>query len=146
MASLDKQYGQLVGFFSYSREDDERPPGALSALREAIQWELSAQLGRTQKTLRIWQDKEAIPVGVDWESQISLGISESVFFIPIITPRVLRSKNCLFEFKSFLAREHALGRADLVFPLLYIPVPELADERIWRNDPVLKPAGKAFGR
>jgi hypothetical protein len=38
-------------------------------------------------------------------------------------------------------REQALGRADLVFPLLYIPVPELGNEAQWLNDPVLSIIG-----
>ncbi len=139
MPSLDSFYSSdLVGFFSYSRDDDKGSKGALSALRDAIQWELSGQLGRSQATFRIWQDKAAIPLGTYWENEITKGISQSAFFIPIITPRVFKSENCAFEFKAFLAREQELGRADLVFPLLYIPVPELDDERIWRNDPVLK--------
>jgi hypothetical protein len=41
-------FPELVGFFSYSREDDEGSRGALSALRDAIQRELSAQLGRSK--------------------------------------------------------------------------------------------------
>lgn len=47
---------EIVGFFSYSREDDEAFEGALSALRNAIQRELSAQLGRSKTTFRLWQD------------------------------------------------------------------------------------------
>jgi hypothetical protein len=60
---------ELVGFFSYSREDDEGSHGALSALRERIQHELRAQLGRSFKSFRLWQDKEAIPSGSLWESE-----------------------------------------------------------------------------
>jgi WD40 repeat protein len=142
MSSLAEYYSSsLVGFFSYSRDDDEGSRGALSALRDAIQWELSAQLGRSQSNFQIWQDKAAIPVGTFWEERIKLGISQSVFFIPIVTPRAFKSKNCAFEFEAFLAREKELGRTDLVFPLLYIPVPELQDEKIWRNDPVLNVVG-----
>ena len=141
MSSLAYYSPNLVGFFSYSRDDDRGSRGALSALRDAIQWELSGQLGRSEKNFRIWQDKAAIPVGADWEDAIRRGVSQSAFFIPIITPRVFKSENCAFEFESFLARERELGRADLVFPLLYIPVPELQDEKIWRKDPVLKVVG-----
>ena len=72
-----------------------------------------------------------------WETEIAKAIEESVFFIPIVTPRAVASPNCKFEFKSFLARERALGRNDLVFPILYIPVPALRDEVKWRNDRVL---------
>ena len=128
----------LVGFFTYSREDDEGSNRALSALRDAIQNELSAQLGRTQKDFRIWQDKSAISLGTLWEKQISQGISESVFFIPIITPRALRSQHCAYEFQAFLARESELGRDDLVFPILYIPVAALEDEKLWRDEPILR--------
>ena len=137
MSSLaDLSY--LVGFFTYSREDDEGSNRALSGLREAIQNELSAQLGRTHKDFRIWQDKSAISLGTLWEKQISQGVSESVFFIPIITPRALRSQHCAYEFQAFLARESELGRDDLVFPILYIPVPALEDEKLWRDEPILR--------
>ena len=128
----------LAGFFTYSREDDEGSNRALSGLREAIQNELSAQLGRTHKDFRIWQDKSAISLGTLWEKQISQGINESVFFIPIITPRALRSQHCAYEFQAFLARESELGRDDLVFPILYIPVPALEDEKLWRDEPILR--------
>jgi hypothetical protein len=42
---------ELVGFFSYSREDDEGSHGALSALRERIQHELH-HLGRVRGQCR----------------------------------------------------------------------------------------------
>jgi TIR domain len=129
---------ELVGFFSYSRDDDQGSRGALSALRDAIQTELSAQLGRTRTDFRLWQDKSAISLGTLWEKQISQGINQSVFFIPIITPRALRSQHCAYEFQSFLARESELGRDDLVFPILYIPVPALEDEKLWRDEPILR--------
>ena len=120
---------ELVGFFSYSREDDADSHGALSALRSRIQGELRGQLGRTAKTFRLWQDKEAIPSGTLWETEIKNAVAQSVFFIPIITPTVVASPYCRFELESFLAREAALGRSDLVFPILYIDVPALEDSR-----------------
>jgi hypothetical protein len=128
---------EVIGFFSYSREDDEAFRGTLSALRDAIQRELGAQLGRSKRNFRLWQDQEAISPGKLWESEIKAAVEQSVFFIPIVTPRVVNSQYCQFEFESFLAREHSLGRADLVFPILYISVPALDDEAQWRNHPVL---------
>src|SRR5262245_4025996 len=119
---------ELVGFFSYSREDDESSKGRLSALREAIQEELSGLLGRPRKNFRLWQDQHAIAPGKLWELEIKKAIDESVFFIPIITPRSLNSKYCKFEFEAFLAREKVIGRSDLIFPLLYLPVPALESE------------------
>jgi len=84
----------LVGFFSYSREDDEGSGGKLPRLRERIQEELRLQLGRSWKDFRLWQDKAAIAHGELWEDTIKKGISESVFFIPIITPTAVKSPHC----------------------------------------------------
>src|SRR5262249_37095985 len=130
----------LVGFFSYSREDDEGSGGRLSKLRERIQEELRGQLGRTRKDFRLWQDRVAIAHGELWEDTIKKGISESVFFIPIITPTAVKSSYCKFEFESLLAREKELDRTNLIFPILYIPVPALTDDR-WRQDPLLAIVG-----
>lgn len=128
---------ELVGFFSYSRDDDEDAKGALSALRERIQRELRGQLGRSMKTFRIWQDKEAIPAGTLWEAEIKTAIDQAVFFVPIITPTVVKSPFCKIELESFLERERALGRQDLVFPILYIRVPALEDTAQRQANPVL---------
>jgi TIR domain len=128
---------ELVGFFSYSREDDEAFKGTLSALRDSIHRELSAQLGRAKTTFRLWQDQAAIAPGKLWESEINAAVDQAVFFIPIVTPRAVNSKYCKFEFGAFLAREKELGRNDLVFPILYISVPALENEAKWRDDPVL---------
>jgi tetratricopeptide (TPR) repeat protein len=128
---------ELVGFFSYSREDDTDSYGRLSALRSRIQSELRGQLGRTPKTFRLWQDKEAIPSGTLWESEIKNAVSQAVFFIPIITPTVVASRYCRFELEAFLGREAALGRGDLIFPIVYIDVPGLDDATELENDPIL---------
>lgn len=132
---------EIVGFFSYSRDDDADSRGALSALRDHIQRELRGRLGRTKATLRLWQDTAAIPHGALWEEEIKSSVAQSVFFIPIVTPTTVKSPHCKREFELFLARETALGRRDLIFPLLYIRVPELEDERLWRQDEVLNVIG-----
>jgi hypothetical protein len=54
-------FPELVGFFSYSRDDDRDSEGGLTLLRRRIQSELRGQLGRSEKTLRLFQDAEAIP-------------------------------------------------------------------------------------
>jgi hypothetical protein len=128
---------ELRGFFSYSREDDEDSHGGLSALRDRIQRELRSQLGRSTKSFGLWQDKEAIAPGAQWETEIKEAVAQSVFFIPIITPTVVKSQYCRFELESFIARQAALDRNDLVFPILYINVAALSDGELWKNDPVL---------
>jgi hypothetical protein len=126
---------EIIGFFSYSREDDEDSENGLSALRTRIQNELRAQLGCSKDALRLWQDREAIPPGTLWESQIDNAVKQAVFFIPIVTPRVLRSEYCGIEFQKFLDRERELKRSDLIFPILYIDVEELENPKAWRHRP-----------
>ena len=128
----------IVGFFSYSRDDDEDFDHALSKLRTRIQNELRGQLGRSKETLRLWQDREAIPPGTLWASEIKAAIDQSVFFIPIVSPRVVRSEHCGVEFQEFLERERQLGRRDLVFPILFINVPGLNEQKAQGERPVLK--------
>ena len=132
---------ELVGFFSYSRDDDRDSEGGLTLLRRRIQSELRGQLGRSEKTLRLFQDAEAIPPGTLWEGEISGAIEQSAFFIPIISPRVIQSEHRGVEFQKFLEREKTLGRTDLIFPILYIDVPELHDDDVWRNHPTLNAIG-----
>src|SRR5262245_195986 len=112
MSSL-AELPNLVGFFSYSREDDEGSDGKLSKLRERIQEELRAQLGRTKKDFSLFQDQAAIRSGTLWEEEIKSAVGQSVFFIPIITPTTVKSSFCKIEFDAFLTREKELGRTDL---------------------------------
>jgi hypothetical protein len=129
---------ELVGFFSYSRRDDQNSEGALTRLRARIYSELRLQLGRE---LRLWQDTAAIPDGSLWEHEIKSAIAEAVFFVPIVTPSAVGSKHCRLEFTSFLKREEELGRSNLIFPLLYVRVPALEHEEQWRDDAVLGTIG-----
>jgi hypothetical protein len=131
---------EFVGFFSYSRRDDENSQGSLSRLRARIFSELRLQLGRD---FRLWQDTAAIPDGALWEDEIRRAISGSVFFIPIVTPSAVHSEHCRFEFDAFLRREAELGRSDLVFPVLYVTVEELEREDQWRRDDVLRTTKRA---
>jgi hypothetical protein len=137
MSSL-AELPELVGFFSYSRRDDQHSDGALSRLRLRIHAELRLQLGRD---FRLWQDTAAIPEGALWEDEIKRAIAESAFFIPIVTPSAVASPHCRFEFKAFLEREASIGRSNLVFPLLYVRVPALEHEAEWRRDDVLRIIG-----
>ena len=135
MASL-AQLPHLVGFFSYSRNDDEGDDGAVAALANRIYRELRSQLGRTDKSFKLWRDKDALAAGDDWKEKLKEAVSEFVFFIQMVTPSVLKSPFCRFAFESFIKHEKELGRDDLMFPLVYVSVPELDDLRK-EADPVL---------
>jgi hypothetical protein len=135
MASL-ADLPNLIGFFSYSRNDDEGDDGAVAALANRIYRELRSQLGRTDKNFKLWRDKDALAAGDDWNEKLTAAVSESVFFIMMVSPSALNSSFCRFEFDSFIKREKELGRDDLIFPILYIPVPHLQDSQI-PIDPVI---------
>lgn len=132
---------EVIGFFSYSRDDDEDFGRQLSSLRDAIQKELAAALGLTKRNFHLWQDQEAIAPGEMWETKIAAAINEATFFIPIVTPRAVGSDHCKFEFNAFLTCEQALGRSNLIFPILYITVTALTEDAKWRSDPVLSVIG-----
>ena len=134
MASL-AQLPKVVGFFSYSRNDDEGDDGAVAALANRIYRELRSQLGRTDKNFKLWRDKDALAAGEHWKEKLKEAVSELVCFVQMVTPSAVNSNFCRFEFESFMEREKELGRNDLVFPILYISVPDL--EITTTADPVI---------
>ncbi len=119
----------LIGFFSYSREDDQGDDGAITALADRIYRELRAQLGRTSQNFKLWRDKDALAAGEHWKLKLKQAVAKSAFFMQMVSPTAVKSPYCRFELDSFMEREQELGRDDLVFPILYISVPELDDKR-----------------
>ena len=101
---------QPIGFWSYTTSDDSAARGRLSQLRRLLADELQQKVGRDPK-VRIWQDAQAIPHGTEWRNEIHKGIDEASFFIPIVTPAFLQSKECCYEVSRFREREQERGRA-----------------------------------
>jgi len=108
-----------VGFWSYTRDDDYHSDGQLSELRAIVGKAMNMQHGAK---VALWQDIEAIDAGVNWEAKIEQAIGKTTFFIPIVTPRFLKSKYCFDEFVFFRKRMISLGRDDLIFPVHYVAV------------------------
>jgi hypothetical protein len=126
---------RLRGFFSYSRSDDQYSANALSTLRDRIANELHQRHGRK---IELWQDTHEMRTGVQWHAEIRKTIASSVFFIPIVTPLSINSPICGVEFKAFREQEKTLDRDDLIFPIIYIDVWQLHDEKFWKDDERLK--------
>ncbi len=108
-----------AGFWSYTHHDDAHSDGRLSQLRAIVGKQIVLQCG-VKVTLR--QDIAAIPHGADRAETIERVIGQTTFFIPIVTPRYLKSQYCRDEFASFRRRMQAMGRNDLVFPIHYVGV------------------------
>ena len=118
-----------IGFWSYARADDEAAGNALTDLRLVLKRELMQQLGRD---VALFQDVAAIPKGAEWAREIRHAIDQSTFFIPIVTPRFIQSRECAREMQMFLDRQQAifdaypdLPRESRIFPILYIKIDDI---------------------
>ncbi len=109
---------------SYVREDDKFERGRLSELRTRLSGEVAAQLG---EPFPIFQDREDIAWGQQWQKRIDDSLHSVTFLIPILTPRFFRSPACRGELERFPKREDRLGRGDLILPVYYIDAPILND-------------------
>ena len=112
-----------VGFWSYTRSDDDSARGKLSQLRVLVANELQHLVGR--EPVRLFQDTRAIPPGTQWEGELRDALGQSSFLVPIVTPALLQSEWCCREIAIFQEREQALGRADLILPVHYIDTAHL---------------------
>ncbi len=119
-------YLDALGFWSYARDDEAANRGKLGQFRELLASELRSQLG---EPVELYRDVGAIPYGAEWEREIRRAIGAASFFVPVITPRFLRSYWCNKEVGFFLDRQKAIvdqyGNAidvSRIFPILYIDV------------------------
>lgn len=121
-----------VGFWSYARHDDAHSDGHLSQLRTIVGKAIALQYGAD---IDLWQDIQAIPTGADWANSIQKSIGQTVFFMPIVTPRYLKSPNCHAEFQSFHHRMLELKRDDLIFPIHFVGVDQItAEDSVFGTD------------
>ena len=83
----------------------------------------------------LWLDVATRPPGVIWADEIERAIGKTTFYIPIVTPRFLKSQYCLDEFRSYQRRMIALGRDDLIFPVHYVDVDHIrVEDTIFGDD------------
>jgi hypothetical protein len=116
--------GQPAAFMSYVRFNDQHDDGQLSLFRERLSAEVRAQTGYE---FPIFQDRSDIAWGQAWQERIDQALDGAALLVIIITPSFFRSAACRAEVERFLAREHELGRHDLILPVYYVSTPELDD-------------------
>ncbi|MER5387357.1 toll/interleukin-1 receptor domain-containing protein [Streptomyces sp. NPDC002688] len=114
-----------VGFWSYTRRDDEIERGKIKRLVDLISDEFEIMTGRE---LHIFFDKQDISWGEEWRSRIDSAIMGTTFMIAIVTPRFFRSQECRREVITFSSHASSLGLDDLLLPILYSGSPDLLDE------------------
>jgi parallel beta-helix repeat protein len=125
--------GQPAAFMSYARFNDQHDDGQLTAFRERLAAEVRAQTG---EEFLIFQDRDAIAWGQNWQQRISQALDTVTLLLVIITPGFFRSPHCRAEAGQFLDRERQLGRSDLILPVYYISTPQIDDPARRDTDPL----------
>ena len=124
-----------IAFMSYVRMDDAHENGRLSQFRERLSGEVRMQTG---EAFEIFQDRNDIAWGQQWQQRIDGALDAVTFLIPIITPAFFKSPACRDEFERFLKREENLGRTDLILPVYYVECPVLSNEGKRETDSIAK--------
>lgn len=111
---VDKEFH---AFLSYSHADDEFLDGAISWLRQELERASKAVTGRQFK---IFQDRNGIALGEDWQERLDEALESTVVMLPILTPSFFASEACCSEVSKFLEYESGKGRSDLILPIYLI--------------------------
>ena len=116
----------VEGFWSYARADDEGEGGRVVALAEDLRVEYAATTG--EELVTTFVDVESLKWGDKWREEINESIARSAFLVPIVTPRYFLSQACRDELLGFAAEADRRGASDLVLPVYWLTVADLADE------------------
>lgn len=120
---------QPVAFLSYVRADDDHDWGRITQFRNRLEGEIKMQTGRP---FAIFQDRNDISWGQEWNEVIRSSLAGVTFLIPIITPSFFVSPACRSEFETFLLREKTVGTTRLILPLYYVTCEQFEDG--WAGD------------
>jgi len=123
--------GGPAAFMSYVRFNDQHDDGQLSQFRERLGAEVRAQTGQE---FAIFQDRNDIAWGQNWQQRIDETLDEVTLLLVIITPSLFLSPPCRAEVTRFLDREGALGREDLILPVYYISARQMDDPALREAD------------
>jgi F-box protein 11 len=116
---------------SYVRFDDAHEDGQLTAFRERLAGEIRIQTGRE---FPIFQDRNDIAWGQNWQQRIEEALDEVTFLLVIVTPGLFQSPECRHEVAQFREREQTLGRTDLILPVYYVSAREIDDPGLREAD------------
>ena len=96
-----------AAFLSYVHSDDAHDDGWVSRFRRKLSGEVRAQ---TRVPFEIFQDRADIRWGQHWRERIDESLGATTFFVAILTPSFLESKECRRELREFLRHEKRQGR------------------------------------
>jgi len=124
-----------AAFLSYVRFDDEHEDGRLSEFRKRLSGEVRMQTG---EEFPIFQDRNDISWGQNWQKRVDDSIDHSTFLICILTPGFFKSVACRREVERFVEREKKLGRGDLILAVYYVECLQLRDKKQVDKDKIAK--------
>jgi anti-sigma regulatory factor (Ser/Thr protein kinase) len=116
--------GKPLAFVSYARADDAHDNGLISAFCQRLAGEARLQSG---EEFAIFQDRNDIAWGQQWQQRLDDAPGALTFLIPIMTPSFFNNAACRAELERFLALEKSLGRNDLIVPVYYVKAAVLDD-------------------
>ncbi|MBT2594561.1 TIR domain-containing protein [Arthrobacter sp. ISL-72] len=114
-----------AGFWGYAHLDDKADGGRVTRLAEKIRLEYQAL---TTQELEIFVDRTSLSWGQQWRGRISESLQTTTFYIPVITPNFIDSKECRKEFLTFVNTAKSLGVSEYILAIRYIPVPDLKED------------------
>ncbi|MFJ8230528.1 TIR domain-containing protein [Streptomyces sp. NPDC094448] len=114
---------QPAGFWSYTHRDDQLDSGRIARLSERIANEFEIITG---EPLEIFLDNRSIEWGDAWRMRLDTALTGTTFLIPVITPNFLKSQECRREVIKFSGHAASLGLDELLLPIHYVNVPQLA--------------------
>ncbi|MGW0944079.1 molecular chaperone Tir [Streptomyces sp. NPDC002623] len=117
--------GEPVAFWCYSRRDDELDGGRITRLAQSIAYEFEIITG---EELKIFLDDASISWGESWRTRIDMALSSVTFFIPVVTPRFLKSQECRKGVITFAGHAASLNLEDLLLPIHYVNVSQLSGD------------------
>ena len=115
----------VTGFWSYSRDDNSLDGGGILELARLLREEYNLLSG---EPLELFIDHDSVAWGEQWRERIDSSLSQTTFFIPIITPRYFTRPECRRELLEFAAKAKSLGVEELILPILYVEIQGLSPE------------------
>lgn len=116
----------ISGFWSYVHADDDAESGRIAQLARDVRAQFEMLTG---ESIELFLDRDQLGWGDDWRPEIDASLASVAFFVPVITPRYFKSKECRRELNFFARRAERLGIKELVLPVLWVNFPGLHDEQ-----------------
>jgi uncharacterized protein len=103
-------------FLSYVRADDDAEHGRITQLARDL---IDRYRLITGEELELFIDKDSLRWGEEWQDRINSQLLRTTFFVPVITPRFLKSPACRDEVGTFERTSRALGTEAFILPILW---------------------------